>query len=81
MLFLLEHVIQAQSMRRLQTGLVLLSRVPKAGLEKKSQENLQETYDLEQAQRICTRSQKALEPILSRAGIRVSSFVRQASKY
>jgi hypothetical protein len=57
MLFLLEHVIQAQSVRRLQTGLVLLSRVPEAGLEEKSQGNLQEAYGLEQAQRICTGSQ------------------------
>jgi hypothetical protein len=57
MLFLLEHVIQAQSMHRLQKGLVLLSRVPEAGLEKKSQENLQEAYGLEQAQRIRTHSQ------------------------
>jgi hypothetical protein len=44
-------------MRRLQTSLVLLSRVPNAGLEKKSQANLQEACGLEQAQRICTRSQ------------------------
>jgi hypothetical protein len=57
MLFLLEHIIQAQSMRRLQTSLVLLSRVPNTGLEKKSQANLQEACGLEQAQRICTRSQ------------------------
>jgi hypothetical protein len=68
-------------MRRLQTGLVLLCRVPKAGLEKKSQEDLQEACSLEQAQRIRTRSQKALEPLLSRAGIRLNPFARQVSKF
>jgi hypothetical protein len=48
-------------MRRLQTGLILLSKVPKARLEEKSQENLQETCRFKQAERIYALSWQALE--------------------
>jgi hypothetical protein len=61
MLFLLGYIVQSQSMQRLQTGLVLLSKVPKARLEQESQENLQETCCFKQSERICTFSWQALE--------------------
>jgi hypothetical protein len=61
MLFVLGYIVQSQSMHRLQTGLVLLSEVPKARLEQESQENLQETCCFKQAERICTLSWQALE--------------------
>jgi len=61
MLFLLGRIFQSQSMQRLQTGLILLSKVPKARLEQESQENLQETCCFEQAEGICTLSWQALE--------------------
>jgi hypothetical protein len=36
MLFLLERILESQTMQRLQTGLILLSKVPKARLEQES---------------------------------------------
>jgi hypothetical protein len=60
MLFLLGRILQSQAMQRLQTGLVLLSKVPKARLEQGSQENLQEACCFEQAEGICTFSWQAL---------------------
>jgi hypothetical protein len=47
-------------MQRLQTGLILLIKVPKAGLEQEPQENLQEACCTEQAEGLCTLSWQAL---------------------
>jgi hypothetical protein len=60
MLFLLGRILRSQSMQRLQTGLILLSKVPKARLEQEPQENLQEACCFEQAEGICTLSWQAL---------------------
>jgi hypothetical protein len=60
MLFLLGRILQSQPMQRLQTGLILLSKVPKARLEQGSQENLQEACCLEPAEGIYTLSWQAL---------------------
>ena len=61
MLLLLGHIVQPQSMHRLQTGLVLLCKMPKARLEQESQENLQETCCFKQAEKMCILSWQALE--------------------
>jgi len=61
MLLLQGRIFQPQSMQRLQTGLILLSKVPKARLEQESQENLQGACCFEQAEEICTFSWQALE--------------------
>jgi hypothetical protein len=60
MLFLLGRILQSQSMQRLQTGLILLGKVPKARLEQESQENLQEACYPEPAEGIYTLSRQAL---------------------
>ena len=48
-------------MQRLQAGLILLSKVPKARLGQESQENLQADYCFEQAEGIYTLSWQVLE--------------------
>jgi hypothetical protein len=68
MLFLLGHIVESQAMHRLQTGLILFSKVPKARLEQKPQENMQETCCFKPAERIYTLYREALEGLLSRAG-------------
>jgi len=61
MLFLLGHILQSPSMQRLQAGLILLRKVPKARLEQESQENLQEACCFKQAEGICALSWQVLE--------------------
>jgi hypothetical protein len=51
MLLLLGHILQPQEMCCLQTGLILLSKVLKAGLEQLSQEDMQENCCFEQKER------------------------------